>query len=441
MHTTSGPSRRRLLAGLGAVCLAGAVAWAAQPAARGAVFVARVDSIIQPVTADYMIETLDRADAADASLVVFELRTPGGLVDSTRAIVSHMLAARTPVAVWVGPSGSRAASAGFLLTIAADVAAMAPGTHIGAAHPVGGEGQALDETMSKKATSDLAAYARTLAERRHRNVALAEQAVVESRAFTDQEALDASPPLIDLVARDVPDLLRQLDGRTITRFDGTPVTLHTASAPVTTVAMTWRQRVLSAIAHPNVAYILFSLGTLGLAIELWTPGAILPGVVGSICLLLAFFAFQVLPVNYAGLLLMVLGFGLLVLEVKVPSFGLLTVGGLTSLALGGLMLMDVSTPALRVSRELIAAVTIALGGIMTMLVRLAVRAQRRPATTGAEGMIDEIGQAISAIAPGRAGAVSAHGEIWQATAAEPIAEGDAVRVVAIHGLTLEVRRA
>ncbi len=441
MHTTSGPSRRRLLAGLGAVCLAGAVAWAAQPAAHGAVFVAPVDSIIQPVTADYMIETLDRADAADASLVVFELRTPGGLVDSTRAIVSHMLAARTPVAVWVGPSGSRAASAGFLLTIAADVAAMAPGTHIGAAHPVGGEGQALDETMSKKATSDLAAYARTLAERRHRNVALAEQAVVESRAFTDQEALDASPPLIDLVARDTPDLLRQLDGRTVVRFDGTPVTLHTASAPVITVAMTWRQRVLSAIAHPNVAYILFSLGTLGLAIELWTPGAILPGVVGSICLLLAFFAFQVLPVNYAGLLLMVLGFGLLGLEVKVPSFGLLTVGGLTSLALGGLMLMDASTPAMRVSRELIAAVTIAVGGIMTVLVRLAVRAQRQPATTGAEGMIDEIGQAISALEPGRAGTVSVHGEIWQATAAEAIAEGHAVRVVAIHGLTLEVRRA
>jgi membrane-bound serine protease (ClpP class) len=439
----SGRSRRRLLALLGAACLAMAAATvkAAQAPERGSVVVASVDTIIQPVTATYMSETLDRADAAGASLVIFELQTPGGLVDATRAIVSHLLAARTPVVVWVGPSGSRAASAGFLITIAADVAAMAPGTHIGASHPVGGEGQALDETMSKKVTSDLAAYARTLAERRHRNVVLAEQAVVQSRAFTDQEALDASPPLIDVVARDIPDLLRQLDGRTITRFDGTSVALRTASAPVTRVSMSWRERLLSAIAHPNVAYLLFSLGTLGLAIELWTPGAILPGVVGSICLLLAFFAFQVLPVNYAGVLLMVLGVGLLVLELKIPSFGLLTVGGLTSLALGGLMLMDESTPAMRVSRELIAAVTIAVGGIMIVLTRLAVRAQRRPATTGVEGMIGELGRALTAISPGEPGTVAAHGEIWRATAAEPIAEGDAVRIVAIRGLTLEVRPA
>ncbi|MEZ5416690.1 MAG: ATP-dependent Clp protease proteolytic subunit [Vicinamibacterales bacterium] len=238
---------------------------AAQPA-RPVIYSAIVESIIHPVSAEYIAATLDRADAAGAALVVLTLRTPGGLVDSTRAIVSHMVAARTPVAVFVAPAGTRATSAGFILTIAADVAAMAPGTHIGAAHPVDGSGQKVDETMAAKMTEDLSAYARTLAGRRGRNVTLAAEAVGKSRAFTEEEARDATPPLIDLVAADLPELLRQLDGRTVTRFDGTSVVLHTAGAEVVDIEMTLRQRVLSTVANPTIAYLLMSLGTLAITI-------------------------------------------------------------------------------------------------------------------------------------------------------------------------------
>jgi membrane-bound serine protease (ClpP class) len=386
-----------------------------------------------------MIETIDRADAAGADLLVFTLRTPGGLVDSTREIVSKMIAAKTPIAVEIARAGARAASAGFLITIAADVAAMAPGTHIGAAHPVGG-GEKMDDTTAKKAAADVAAYARTIASKRHRNVALAEEAVQESRAFTEDEALSASPPLIDVIAPSFQDLLQKIDGRTVTRFDGTTVVLKTKGARVEPIQMSWRQRVLSAVAHPNVAYVLFSLGTLGLTIELWNPGAVLPGVVGGICLLLAFFAFSILPVNYAGLLLILFGLVLLVLEVKVTSFGLLTAGGILSLLLGSMILMDSTAPELQVSLRVIIPVTLALAGILGFLVQLAIKAQLRRSVTGEVGMIDERGQALTPIAPGGTGRVSAHGEIWNATASEPIAEGESVRVTAVKGLTLEVRR-
>ena len=290
---------------------------------QAAVHVARVDSIIHPVSAEFMIQTLDAADRAGATLVVFTLNTPGGLVDSTRDIVTRMLAARTPVAVFVTPSGARAASAGFILTIAADIAAMAPGTHIGAAHPIaGGSGGAekLGDTVAEKLRSDVAAYVRTLAAGRRRNVALAEEAVNASRAFTETEALGASPPLIDHVSADVPALLRALDGRTVTRFDGMTIQLHTAAAVVVPVEMSVRQRILSAIAHPNIAFLLLSLGMLGLVVELWTPGAIVPGVVGAVSLLFALFALQVLPFNYAGALLIALGILLLILEIKVASY-------------------------------------------------------------------------------------------------------------------------
>src|SRR5262245_49235081 len=232
----------------------------AAPSSSPLVYAADVDSVIQPVSAEFMIATIDRADADGAALVVFTLRTPGGLVDSTRAIVTRMLAAKTPVAVFVGPAGARAASAGFILVEASDVAAMASGTHIGAAHPVAGNGEKMDEVMAKKAAQDVAAYGRTLAEKRHRNSALAEQAVNDSRAFTDAEARAADPPLVDLVVPDVPALLHALDGRTIARFDGTPAVLHTAGAHVVTVEMTLRQRILSTIANPNIAYLLLSLG-------------------------------------------------------------------------------------------------------------------------------------------------------------------------------------
>src|SRR5262245_54872090 len=226
-----------------------------------------VDGIIHPVASEFMRAAIAKADAEGASLIVFTLRTPGGLLDSTRDINNAIIAARTPVAVFVGPAGNRAASAGFLITMAADVAAMAPGTHIGAAHPVNGSGEKVDEVMAKKMASDTAAYARTLATQRGRSVALVEQAVTESRSFTEQEAAGATPPLIDVVAADVTDLLRRLDGRTVKRFNGTPVTLKLAGADVRTVEMTTAQRVLSAIAHPQIAYLLLTLGTLGPTIE------------------------------------------------------------------------------------------------------------------------------------------------------------------------------
>jgi len=415
----------------------------AEPAAAekpAAVFSAEIDSIIHPVSAEFMIEVMNRADAAHAGLVVFTLRTPGGLVDSTRQIITHMLAARTPVAIFVGPSGSRAASAGFILIIAADVAAMAPGTNIGAAHPVAGGGQTMDETMAKKAAEDVAAYARTLAAKRHRNAGLAEEAVMQSKAFTEDEALNASPPLIDLVATDVPDLLKKLDERTVTRFDGSTVTLHTASAPMTTIEMTLRQRVLSAIAHPNIAYILMSLGMLGLTIELWTPGAVLPGVVGGISLLLAFFALQVLPVNYTGLLLMLFGLILLALEIKVTSYGLLTVGGVLSLIFGSMMLIDSPAPELQLSLSLVIASVIGFTAIAVFLVRLGLKAQRAAPVTGAEGMFNETAEGLSPIEPGQPGTVRIHGEVWRAVSDEQIARGDRVRVVRIDGLTLTVRK-
>ncbi|PYR25966.1 MAG: serine protease [Acidobacteria bacterium] len=432
----------RRLGGLVMLVAASCVA-AGQPREAPAlpvVYSADVDSIIHPVSAEYMIQTMDRTDREGATLVVFTLRTPGGLVDSTRQMITHMLAAKTPVAIFIGPSGTRAASAGFLLTIAADVAAMAPGTHIGAAHPVAGSGEKMDETMAKKVTEDLAAYARTLASRRHRNMKLAEQAVSESRAFTDEEALGASPPLIDIVAPDIAELLRKLDGRTVTRFDGTPVVLRTAGARVVAIDMNWRQRLLSAIAHPNVAYILLSLGTLGLTIELWSPGAVLPGVAGGLCLLLAFFAFQILPVNYAGLLLILFGLLLLVLELKITSYGLLTAGGLASLIFGSMILMDSSEPDLQLSLRFVLPIVFGLGGIGIFLTRLAVASQRIRPVTGAAGMIGEVGKALTAIEPGKIGRVATHGETWKATAEEPIAEGDRVLLTRVDGLTLTVRK-
>jgi membrane-bound serine protease (ClpP class) len=402
------------------------------------VVLAEVDSIIQPVSAEFMIQTLERAEADHAGLVVFTLRTPGGLVDSTRAIVTRMLAASMPVAIFVGPAGARAASAGFILTIAADVAAMAPGTHIGAAHPVTGGGEKMDETMSKKAAQDVAAYVRTLATARHRNVTLAEQAVNDSRAFTEEEALHASPPLIDLLAKDVPDLLEKLNGRTVRRFDGATTVLRTSGARLTKREMTLRQRVLSAIAHPNIAYLLLSLGMLGLTIELWTPGAVLPGVVGGVSLLLAFFALSLLPVNYAGLLLILLGLMLFALEIKVTSYGLLTVGGLISLIFGSMILMDSPAPEFQLSLRTVLPVAVAFASIAVMLVRLGVAAQRRPALTGIAGMVGEGGRALTPIGPAQPGRVAVHGEIWDATAVEPIVEGARVRIVAVDGLRVTV---
>jgi membrane-bound serine protease (ClpP class) len=408
--------------------------------AQSVIYSAEVDSIIHPVSAQYMIDTITRADAANAALVVFTLRTPGGLVDATRDIVTKMIGAKTPIVVYVAPSGARAASAGFVITIAADIAAMAPGTHIGAAHPVGGGGAAMDETTSKKAAEDMAAYVRTIATARGRNSALAEQAVLQSKAFTEQEAAKATPPLVDVVATSLDDLLKKLDGRAVTRFDGRSATLRTAPATMVSIAMTRRQRILSAIAHPNIAYMLLSLGMLCLTIELWSPGAILPGVVGGLSLLLAFFALQVLPINYVGLLLMLFGLVLFALEIKVTSYGLLTIGGIISLVFGSLMLIDSPAPELQLSLSLVLSVVVGFTAIAAFLVRLALKAQKTTPVTGAEGLIGETARALEPIAPGVPGRVHVHGEIWNAIANDAIASGDRATVTSVHGLTLTVRK-
>ena len=423
------------------VSLAAARQESAAQSSRPVVYSAVVDALIHPVSAEFIEQTIARADADDAALVVLTLRTPGGLVDSTRSINTSIINADTPVVVYVGPSGTRAASAGFLITIAADVSAMAPGTHIGAAHPVSGSGTVMDEVASEKAASDVAAYARSIASQRGRNVELAEKAVTESQSFTEQEALDAEPPLVDLIATDFDDLLRQLDGRMVTRWSGETVVLNTAGARVEEVEMNWRQELLSAIAHPQVAVLLFSLGTLGLTIELWNPGGIVPGIVGGLCLLLAFFAFQILPINYVGLLLILFGLLLLVAEMMTTTFGLLATGGIVEHGARrrhvGRFAGARAAAGVAVHRRVDDSDS---GPITALLARLGVRAQMRRPVTGRAGMIEEVGKALSPIGPGTPGRVATHGEIWAATSDEDINEGDQVRVVSVDGMRLTVRR-
>ncbi len=423
---------------IAAASLSFGIAMAAGAGGAPVIETVTVDGIIHPVSAALIKEAIDRADAEGAALVVITLRTPGGLLDSTREINTAIIQAKTPVAVFVGPSGNHAASAGFLITIAADVAAMAPGTHIGAAHPVSGTGEKMDDVMAKKAASDTAAYARTLATQRGRNVQLVEQAVLDSRSYTEQEAISASPPLIDVIASNQADLIQKLDGRTIKRFNGTTATLKLTPSDVHVVEMTWPQQVLSAVAHPQIAYLLLTLGTLGLTIELWNPGAVVPGVVGGICLLLAFFAFQVLPVSFAGVLLIMFGFVLLVLEIKVTSHGLLAVGGIASLFFGSIMLIDSPLPELQIGLRFILPIVVALSGIILALVRLGVKAQQRPAVTGESGMLDSLGEALTSIEPGGVGRVFTRGEIWTATAVDPISAGEKVIVKGVQGLLLTV---
>ena len=402
-----------------------------------AVIVAEFDGIIHPIAAEYLTGVIDDADRSNASLVVIVLRTPGGLLESTRTIVSRILTSRAAVVVFVGPSGARAASAGFVLTMAADVAAMAPGTHIGAAHPVSGTGQQMDETTAKKAAADTAAYVRSLAETRQRNVMLAEQAVLESRAFTDTEAAHAAPPLVDVIATDVNDLLRQLDGRRIKRFDGRSVTLHTRDADLRRVPMSRRQQLLGLIADPQIAYLLLTLGTLGLTIELFNPGAVVPGVAGGLSLLLAFFALQILSVDMSGVALILFGFGLVVLELKVPSFGALGIGGAISLLVGSLMVTR-TVPGVQVGLSVIVPVVLVLSVGVLLLGRLALAAQRQPPVMGAAALVGQPAVARTAFTPGAPGMVTVRGELWQARSDAPISAGLSVRITEVNGLTLTV---
>jgi membrane-bound serine protease (ClpP class) len=406
------------------------------PSAAGAeVPVVELDGVVHAVSAAHVVQAIERADAMQAPLLVIRIDTPGGLDSSMRQIVDKMLNCRTPVAVFVGPSGARAASAGFIITVSADVAAMAPGTNIGAAHPVSGLGQ-MDEVMSKKVTSDAAAYIRGKAERRGRNVEMAEKAVVESRSFTEKEALEHK--LIDLVAQDVPDLLRQLDGREVRRFDGTSVTLRLQGERTLDVRMDWRQAILSAIARPEVLFLLLLGALAGLGAEISHPGLIFPGVIGALCLILFLFASQIIPVSGAGVLLVLLAVALFVAEVKVASYGLLTVGGLVAMILGAMMLVDSELPELRIDPLSLLPVIVAFAGFTIVLVRLVLQAQRRRAQTGAEWLLAQHGLAASPLDP--EGWVVVRGERWRARAAEPVREGEDVVVEAVEGLRLRVRK-
>ncbi len=399
------------------------------------VFHAQVRSIIQPVVAKFLTDGLAEADAAGAAAFVLELDTPGGLLTSTREISTAMLGATTPVVVWVAPSGAQAASAGFFLLMAADVAAMAPGTNTGAAHPVAGEGEDIEGDLGEKVEQDAAATIRSLAERNGRDPKLAESAVLESRSFTEREALEGG--LVDLVAADLPALLEELDGYEVRLGKDETRELATAEAEVRAVEMTIFERLLSTIAHPNIAYILLTLGGLGLYFELSNPGAILPGVLGAICLLLAFFALSVLPVNAAGIALLILAALLFLAEIKVTSYGLLTVGGIIALVLGSSMLFDSPDPAIRVSLNVIVSVAVFTAVVVGVLLALVVRTHRTQVTTGAEGMVRKHAVARTELAP--RGKVFVHGELWDAISEAPAAAGQPVEVVAVDGMTLRVR--
>lgn len=395
------------------------------------------DDAITPVTRSVFADALEEARDRGAAALLVQLDTPGGLLDATRDIVSDFMTSEVPVIVWVAPAGARAASAGAFITMAAHVAAMAPGTNIGAASPIqmGGAEPDSGSTISNKMFNDTAAFARSIAERRDRNVDWAERAVRDAVSVTDREAL--AEDVIDLVASGVDELLAAADGRVV-RLAAEDRTLHLAGARVEEVPIATRFRLLSYLVNPNVATILMMLGVWGLFFELQNPGAILPGVVGALCLILGFYSLQTLPLNLAGGLLLLLGLGLFVLETQVPSHGLLSVGGVVALVLGALMLFDSPEPALRVSLKVILPLAIATGAFFAVAAGLSVRTMRRRPTTGREGMVGEKGVAATALAP--KGTVDVHGELWSATSDVPVAAGDAVEVVAVEGLKLKVRK-
>jgi len=397
-----------------------------------------VDAPIHPITAEYIVQTIARADFEHDSLVILTLNTPGGLDSSMREIIAKIVNAKTPVAAFVGPSGARAASAGFLIALACDVFAMAPGTNTGAAHPVGLPltGQAMDKTMEEKVTNDAAAYIRSIAEKRGRNVRMAEDAVRKSLSYTEKEALDGG--LVDLVANSLDDLVARLDGRTIKRFDGTTHVLSLAGHTVVERPMTFRQRFLLNIANPNLAFFLLMIGLLGLYFEFAHPGAVLPGVLGGISLLLAIFAFQILPINYVGLGLIILAIILFILEIKVQSFGMLAIGGIIAMIIGALMLIKAPIPEMRPGLTYVLPFVIAVSAIVLFLLTLVFKAHRRRSFSGREGMIGEIGTARTDLSP--AGRVFVHGELWEAEADAPVRAGEPVKVVEVRGLTVRVTK-
>src|SRR5574337_958483 len=394
----------------------------------------KLEGVIAPSTADYIIRAIKQTDREVAQALIIELDTPGGLDLSMRSIIKEMLAAERPIVVYVSPRGARAASAGAFITLAAHVAAMAPGTNIGAAHPVNMGGQ-MDKEMSKKVTNDAAAYIRTIAEQRGRNVQWAEDAVRKSVSVTEKAALKLK--IIDLVADKLDNLLEALDGRAVTTAGG-KVILHTKGVEVKRIDMGLRDKVLKVISDPTIAYILLMLGLVGLYFELSTPGAILPGILGGICLILAFYAFQTLPINYAGLLLILLAIILFIAEVKVASHGLLAAGGIAAMILGSLMLIRSSEPFMRISLAAILATTGVTAAFFIFVVTMALRAQRQKTTTGAEGLIGQIGTVRTPLKP--EGSVLVGGELWSAQCEEGAEPGNKVRVRAVKGLMLFVSK-
>lgn len=399
------------------------------------VHVLELNGVINPVSSKFITESLTDAQNDGAECFIIQMDTPGGLMSSMRDIIKSMLASRIPVIVYVHPSGSRAASAGVFISYAAHVVAMTPGTNIGAAHPVTIGGQAdSSSAMMDKVTNDAAAYIRSLAEKRKKNVEWAEKAVRESVSITEKEALELN--VIDLVVPGLDSLLGKLDGWEV-EMDDQKYILHTRDAEIVMIQMNWRLRLLDKISDPNIAYILMLLGIYGVIFELSNPGSILPGIIGVIFLILAFFAMQTLPISYAGLMLILFAIILFLLEIKVQSFGLLTIGGVVAMILGSLMLFDTPEPFFKVSLSLILTAVAATAAFFIFAVGMALRAQRRKPTTGAQGIIGEVGVALEKLEP--EGRVKVHGEIWHAVSDTLIKENERVRVSALkEGLILKV---
>jgi membrane-bound serine protease (ClpP class) len=411
-----------------AVCL---LVWPGEALARQ-VNVIRVESVISPSSADYIVSAIQEADKEGVAALVIELDTPGGLDTSMRAIIKEMLAAKTPVVVYVAPSGARAASAGAFITMAANIAAMAPGTNIGAASPVAMGGQ-MDKTMERKVTNDASAYMRTIAEKRGRPIDLAEEWVRKATAKTETEALKAK--LIDVVSPNLEDLLQTIDGRMVTTAAG-KVKLETKNAVVRRGEMNLREKVLKIITDPTIAYLLLILGLAGLYFEFSTPGAILPGVLGGIALILALYAFQQLPINYAGVLLILLAIVLFIAEIKVVSHGVLTAGGIAAMILGSMMLINTPAPYMRISLGAIIGTAAGTAAFFLFVVGAGVKALRSKTTTGMEGLVGEIGVVRTRLAP--RGQIFLRGELWNAEGEGEVEVGESVRVTGMDGLTLRV---
>ncbi len=418
-----------------ATALASHPLFAAQP--RPLVVEIKLDTMIHQVSAEYVERGIRYANQQNADAVLLELNTPGGLVTATQELVQAIYASHAPVITYVAPSGASAASGGFFVLLAGDLAVMAPGTNTGASHPVDLLGSESNKTMNEKIESDLASYIRSIAQKRGRNVALADDAVRKSASFTDKEALDDK--LIDAVAGSPREIFAQYDGKTVQRFNGTSTTLHLAGADVETYPMTRIESLLVWVADPNIAFLLGAIGLACLYLEFTHPGMVAPGVVGAISLLLALYAFNFLPINYAGVLLIITALALFALEAKLTSHGVLAAGGIVAMVLGAMILIKSPWPEARIHLSTALGVALPLGIITIILLRFAIAAKRRKAVTGEAGMIGLKGVAQTDLDP--EGSVLVHGELWRARAAGRIPQGARVRVREIDGLTLVVESA